>query len=129
MRDATSLRKQKRVLRPAQPYFIDGLEKWEGVITQVYARNFSAKMSRPEDFTVVEAEFDLHLISDLDADRIKPGSRFYFTVRTVVNSRGRPARTASVVMQWPGRWTAEEIVARDERARSLAATLAAAMGD
>jgi hypothetical protein len=96
---------------PTEPYLIDGLEKWEGIVERIYSKQFSARLIRTlgGDSEELEAEFDSSLVASSDRDLYTEGAIFYLTVRTVVNNRGNRHRTASVAFRRSGRWTSADI--------------------
>jgi hypothetical protein len=104
------------------PYFIDGLEKWEGVVDEVFAKAFSARVRHASADGIEEytAEFEKRLIPRSDVDLLVPGGTFYMTVRTVLSSRGKPTRTARIVMRRLGVWSSQEVEAVSEQVAQLA---------
>jgi hypothetical protein len=119
---ARAAARQVRTPLNSAPYFVDGLEKWEGRIDEILSKTFIATLIRATggDEVELQAEFENRQIAESDHDLFLVGSSFYLTVRTVISSRGYPARTASVRLRRVHRWTQSEIESFDSDSREAA---------
>jgi hypothetical protein len=89
---------------------IAGMEKWQGVITEVGEDEFTAELVPIDhDGPTVVAEFDLAAVTPSEVDDFVVGASFYLAVRTVDNpGRGR-SLTSVLRLRRLGVWTVKEL--------------------
>ena len=97
------------------------LQKWEGMVEQVYDDYFSARVidktkSSPDEYV----EFDIEEIDREDSALIKPGAVFYWSIGYYTSVLGQRFRVSEIRFRRLPAWSASDISASAEKAALLA---------
>lgn len=101
-----------RSAKPARESYFISLQKWQGVILDVFEETFLARLSDldqqdPDE----EAEILLDELSDDDLPLVSPGAVFYWHIGYHVDRSGQRKRASIIRFRRLPMWTAEEIEA------------------
>ena len=100
--------------------FFFSLQKWEGVVLDVYEDSFFARLSDlTEDGLEEEGEFYIDDVSREDLPLLKPGAVFYWNIGYHDSRTGQRRKVSEIRFRRLPAWTAKEIDAAKSKAIEL----------
>jgi hypothetical protein len=96
------------------------LQKWEGIVLQVFEDSFFAQLVDLTSGGVdEEAEFPVEEVSDADRSLIAPGAVFYWNIGYIDDISGQRTRASVIRFRRLPVWRSEELERAKRKAQHL----------